>query len=93
MAIAHAAAGRFEESVHWARQSLRLNSGFLVSYLVLAASYAELGRLDEARATVQELLRLNPAFSLAGVKATMSGWDPVFAERSIERLRKAGLPE
>jgi hypothetical protein len=39
------------------------------------------------------LLRLNPAFSLTGLKAFMSGWDPVLAERSIDALRKAGLSE
>jgi adenylate cyclase len=93
MSMAHAAAGRYEESVHWAQESLRFNSGFLVSRMVLAASYANLGRLDEAQATVQALLQVNPASSLTGVKAVMAGWDPAFAERALDGLRKAGLPE
>jgi adenylate cyclase len=93
MSVAHAASGRFEESVHCARQSLQVNSRFLPSYLALAISYANLGRLDEARTTVQELLQLNPEFSLTGVKAMVSGSDPALAERLIDGLRKAGIEE
>jgi adenylate cyclase len=93
VSLAHAAAGRAEESVHCAQKSLQLNSGYPLSYLILAGSYVALGRLDEARETVRELLRLHPGVSLTGVKATMTGWDPAFAERSIDALRKAGLPE
>jgi adenylate cyclase len=93
MSMAHSAAGRFEESIHWAQRSLQLNTGFLPTYLVLASSYATLGRLEEARTAVQELLRLNPAFSLSGFKAVTSAWAPDLAERSIDALRKAGLPE
>jgi TolB-like protein/Tfp pilus assembly protein PilF len=79
MSMAHSVAGRYEESLHWAQQSLQLNTGFMATYLVLAASYATLGRLDEAQTTVHELLRLNPAFSLSGFKAVISGWDPDLA--------------
>jgi adenylate cyclase len=93
MSIAHAVAGRFEESVNWARQAIQFHSAHLGSYAVLAISYVELGRLDEARATVEELLRLNPAYSLAGFRTIMPGWHPAIVERSIESLRKAGLPE
>jgi TolB-like protein/Tfp pilus assembly protein PilF len=93
MSLAHFAAGRFEKAGRWAQRSLELNSEFSHSYVVLAASDAHLGRLNEARGTVQELLRRNPAFSLAGIVANMAGWDPVLAERGIDGLRKAGLPE
>jgi TolB-like protein/Tfp pilus assembly protein PilF len=93
MSLAHSAAGRWEEAVDWAQQSLRLESGFSPLYLVLAVSYSELGRLEEARSTVQELLRLNPTFTLTGLRLFMSGWDSAVAERSVENLRKAGLPE
>ncbi len=91
--MAHAAAGRYEEAVRAAQQSIQLNSGFPPVYLTLAASYVGLGRLQEARSTVRELLRLHPGFSLTGVKAIMTGWDSEFAERSIDALRMAGLPE
>jgi adenylate cyclase len=93
MSLAHAAAERYEESVHWAKRSLQVNSSYPPSYLVLAASHANSGSLDEARATVKQLLQLNPASSMTGFKAIVSGWDPVFAERCIDALRKAGLPE
>ena len=57
---------RYEEAIRWAQQSLQRRPDWPITYLVLAASYAQLDRIDEAQAAVQELLRLNPDFSLAG---------------------------
>jgi TolB-like protein/Tfp pilus assembly protein PilF len=91
--LAHAAAGRDQESVDWAQKSLQVNSSYPLSYLVLAAGHANLGHSEEARATVQALLKMNPASSLTGLKVAMSSWHPAFAGRSIDALRKAGLPE
>jgi tetratricopeptide (TPR) repeat protein len=93
MSLAHIAAEQYEEAIQWGKQSLQVNSRFPLSMLVLAGSYAMLDRLTEARATIEELLRLNPGFSLTGVEAIMSGWNPVLAGRCTDALRKAGLPE
>jgi hypothetical protein len=93
MSMAHASAGRPEESVRFAQQSLQLTSSYPPSYRILAGSYIALGHLEEARSTVEELMRLNPSSSLTGLKVLMSGWNPALAHRSIENLRKAGLPE
>jgi tetratricopeptide (TPR) repeat protein len=93
VALAHSFAERYEEAVEWAQRSLQRNPSWFLSYLVLAASCALLGRVEEARAAVRELLRLNSNFSLAGVKPFLSAAEPASAQRAIDGLRKAGLPE
>jgi tetratricopeptide (TPR) repeat protein len=93
VALAHAFAQRYEEAVEWVQRSLQRNPGWFFSYLVLAASCAFLGRVEDARAAVRELLQLNPDFSLAGVKLFLAAADRPSADRAIDLLRKAGLPE
>ncbi len=60
---------------------------------MLAANYSELGRDDEAQAAVQKVLLLRPELSLATVRLGLAHMDPDLAERSVDALRKAGLPE
>ena len=50
-------------------------------------------RLADALSEFEQALALNPNFSLAGVKLLLSATDPALAKRSIDALRKAGLPE
>jgi tetratricopeptide (TPR) repeat protein len=93
MAMAHFAAGRYEQAVDWASRSLQRKADWPLTLSTLAASYAQLGRLDEARAAVGALRKLSPGFSLAGLEPLLSGADPAFAERAIDGLRMAGLRE
>ncbi len=93
MALAHAAAGRIDESIGWAQRSLQCKSDFPNAYLALAAGYARLGRLDDARAALAESLRLNPDLSLSGLKRGLSYADPAFAAGILDGLRQAGLKE
>ncbi|MGD9040657.1 MAG: tetratricopeptide repeat protein [Desulfobacteraceae bacterium] len=58
----------------------------------LAVVYVELGRLEEARALVAEALKANPDLSLKHLKGPPYK-DPVYLQRLLESLRKAGLPE
>ena len=51
------------------------------------------GRDDEAQAAVQKVLLLVPELSLATVRLSLSSTDPDLAERAVDALRKAGLPE
>ncbi len=95
MSWAHYGAGRYEEAVDWAKQSVRLNPDAVIAYRALAASYAQLGRIDEARAALAEVLRIDPDRTLEKVKRTITdlGFDPDVIEHQIDGLRKAGLPE
>ena len=95
MSWAHYGAGRYEEAVDWAKQSVRLNPDAFIVHRALAASNAQLGRIDEARAALAEVLRLDPNLTLEKVKRQTAavGWDPDVIEPYIAGLRKAGLPE
>jgi tetratricopeptide (TPR) repeat protein len=93
VAIAHFAAGRYEDAVEWARRSLQRKPDYMWPLDTLAASLAHLGRVDEARSVVEESLRSTPDFSIATVRLVMGTADADFLERYIDALRKAGLPE
>jgi adenylate cyclase len=93
VALAHAAAGRFEMAVEWAERSLERKADWYLPYAVLAVSHVALGDIEAARAAVRGLSQLNPDFSLAGMRLQLSGADPEFAERAIDGLRKAGMKE
>jgi TolB-like protein/Tfp pilus assembly protein PilF len=93
IAIAHVAASRYEEALDWAERLRQRKPDFPFTYLVLAGTCAELGRLDEARAAVDEALRRNPHFSLSGLRLALAIADPSLADRILNALREAGLPE
>jgi TolB-like protein/lipopolysaccharide biosynthesis regulator YciM len=57
-----------------------------------AVVYVELGRVEEARALVAEAQKVKPGLSLERFKRPPYK-DPVYSQRLIENLRKAGLPE
>jgi tetratricopeptide (TPR) repeat protein len=93
MAMAHFAAEQYEEAVDWAQRSLEHKADWPLTFTFLAASYAYLDRLDEAHSAVEGLRRLNPDFSLGGLNLLLTAAEPDFAERVLDGLRKAGLPE
>jgi tetratricopeptide (TPR) repeat protein len=90
--------GLHEQAVAWCRRAIEANRNYPLVYFMLAAALARLGRLDEARSAVEAGLALNPAFSVSRARAawTPVSDDPTYlagAERIIEAMRKAGLPE
>jgi adenylate cyclase len=92
---AHWSAGRYEVALDHARQAVRLNPDSDVVQRTLALSYVGLGRLGEARAAIDEALRISPDLTQAVVREQLRrvNADPDLAERWLEGLRKAGLPE
>jgi len=65
----------------------------LLTFLVLAASYAQLGRMDDAQEAVSQVLAINPDFSLSWWREIQNFVRPEDAEHYFGGLRKAGLPE
>ncbi len=62
-------------------------------YTMLAYTYAEMGRIEDARAAAKALLERNPDFTLEQQAKQTPYKDVRELERSIEGLRKAGVPE
>jgi len=90
MSAAFIGLGRFDEAVAAAKKAVRENQTFAIAYLCLTVALAHLGREAETRETVARLLELQPNFHISKWMAHGGRWE---AQRFIDGLRKAGLPE
>jgi tetratricopeptide (TPR) repeat protein len=95
IAVAHFAAGRFEQAIEWADRSLHDQPRLFSSMRVKIAADAHLGRLDEARAELSRLLAIDPKLTIAGYReyARSIVAAPEVLELLVTGLRLAGLPE
>jgi adenylate cyclase len=82
--------GRFDEAIVSGKKALRQNPSYETAYRCLAAAFAHLGRDPEAREAAARLLEFEPAFTIS---AWIARAGQSKANRLIEGLRKAGLPE
>ena len=88
---AHFLAGRYEEAVHYAQESVRRPNAAFHPYVWLAAALGQLGRVDEGRAVLDKLMRIRPDFSPKLYRAMNPCPTEEPHERIVEGLRKAGL--
>jgi adenylate cyclase len=94
-ALAHFAAGRYEDALVWIERQLRDWPNHVVFLKHKAATLALLGRSDEGREVIERLRALVPGLTvsrLRGIEAILFRHAPVFNAR-LEGLRRAGLPE
>ena len=61
--------------------------------VTLACANAQLGRKEEAQKAVSRLVACIPGYSLRAVSKNPMFANPEFAEKLVESLRLAGLPE
>jgi adenylate cyclase len=83
----------FDEALTWGERALREMPNYGSSHRVVIGGLVGLGRLDEARLAASRLMDAFPTFSLSLQKAINPWRDLVFAERYLEALRIAGVPE
>jgi adenylate cyclase len=99
LGVAYRMTGRYEEAITAYKQLLdRSRRGEFSSvgvHLYLADVYAEFGREKEAKYHAAEVLKIRPKFSLESVNkvSTFQYKNPVYLERRLNALRKAGIPE
>ncbi len=93
LAHAHRLLARHDDAIEVYKESISRNPNHIGPHIGLTACYAELGRDGEAKAQAKELLRLSRGFTLAKYAESLTYKDPAHAERSLEALRKAGLPD
>jgi adenylate cyclase len=84
---------RYDEAVPPLRECVSRMRYFRIGHLWLAAALAQLDRMDEARAAAAEVLRIEPGFTIQRWKCTAVYRRPEDAERLLDGIRKAGLPE
>ena len=93
LALAHLAAGRYEQSLHWTEEALRENAG-LPALRVKLSLCGHLGRLGEATECLRRLQEIHPEPTILGFSRDRpKGLAPEIAARVDEGLRKAGVPE
>jgi TolB-like protein len=92
MAIALFSAGRYAESVAWARRAIERRPDYFNARRILVAAAAMNGDLPLAAEALAELRRLAPDFSLARERRDHSNTGDMSA-RVLEGLRRAGVPE
>jgi thioredoxin-like negative regulator of GroEL len=92
-AMAHFAAGRYAEAADWAQRSLRRRPDGSIAPLIFAASLSQLDRLEEARAALGTAYEGRRTPALSAVRRNVEFAAPAVAERFLDGLRRAGLPE
>jgi adenylate cyclase len=84
---------RFEEALQWGEHALREMPGYGSSHRVVIGALVGLNRLEEAKAAASRLMEAFPTYTL-GLQIRINPWrDQAFAERYVEALRVAGIPE
>ena len=91
IAVAHFAARRYQESVNYTTEALRLRPGFQGAQRQRAVSLAHMGRIEEAREALATARRAHPDLSADWIKANVPYQTPELMERYLQGMRKSGL--
>ncbi len=84
---------RYEEALTWGENALREMPNYGSSHRVVISALVGLGRLGEAQAAASLLMEAFPTYTLS-LQIQINPWrDKAFAERYIDALRVAGIPE
>jgi tetratricopeptide (TPR) repeat protein len=93
LGLAYFTAEQFEESSDVLERALDRNPDFIFSTLPLMAAYAQLGRLQEAKAALAKFSNVMGRSSIQGIAPHWPFKNPSDADRFLNGLRKAGVPE
>ncbi|RWL17416.1 MULTISPECIES: adenylate/guanylate cyclase domain-containing protein [Mesorhizobium] len=84
---------RYEEALAWGERALREMPNYGSSHRVVIMALVKLNRPDEAQAAARRLMEAFPTYTLA-LQRQINPWrDKMFAERYVEALGIAGVPE
>lgn len=84
---------RYEDALRWGEEALREMPGYGSSHRVVICALVGLKRLDEARVAASRLMEAFPTYTLS-LQIQINPWrDQAFAQRYVEALRVAGVPE
>lgn len=89
----HYALGNPSQAVELLQTGAEISPAFQRLRVWLAAAYAAAGEPERAAWEIDELLAINPSFTLKSVETTYPFLDPVYRDRFINDLRKAGIVE
>ena len=93
MAVAHYTAGRYDQTLHYTGEVLRLRPGFQGAQRLRCAALAQLGMIEEARQYLEHVRIGQPQLTLQWIREGVPYQTPETMERFIAGMRKAGVPE
>ena len=85
--------GDYEKAIEISKKALHQDPSVFGALVTLACAYAQQGRGKEAKYYVEELLRQVPRYSLQALRKNPMFVDAKLAEKLVESMRLAGLPE
>ena len=92
LALVYFQTGDCKEALAACEKGLKRDPDHLSSRVIMAAVYGSCGREKEARKEAAEVLRINPKFSVESFTKNLPYKNPSDRDRTIQGLRKAGLP-
>jgi TolB-like protein/Flp pilus assembly protein TadD len=92
-ALAAFSAEKYDDAVEWGEKTIEENPRHPGAYRLLAASYAQLGHIEEAKVALEEMLLQMPGMTVAATRKQVPWKRADDAQRYLDGLRKAGLPE
>jgi adenylate cyclase len=92
LALVYFQTGDCKEAIAACEKGLKRQPDNLSSHVIMAAVYGSCGRETEARKEAAEVLRINPKFTVESYTAILPYKNPADKDRTVEGLRKAGLP-
>lgn len=90
-AIAHLAAGQYDEAANAAARCIRENPTYTSGHKLRIIALSLQGRLAQARAAVQPMLALDPEFSVERYRNRFPGSDGPLADPFCSALARAGV--
>ena len=93
LATAYRDNGEVELSIPVAREAASLDPQHADALVTLCSDYVLLGREAEAREIASQIIELDPDFRISSYRKILPYKDAANAERIVEALRSAGLPD
>jgi TolB-like protein len=93
LAVAHYTAGRYDQTLHYTGEVLRLRPGFQGAVRLRCAALAQLGMIEEARKYLEHVRIGQPQLTLQWIRESVPYQTPALMDHFLDGMRKAGVAE
>ncbi len=93
IAVAHYTAGRYDQTLHYTGEVLKLRPGFQGAQRLRCAAFAQLGMIAEARQYLEHVRIGQPQLTLQWIRESVPYQTAETMERFLDGMRKAGVRE
>jgi TolB-like protein len=93
IAVAHYTAGRYDRTLHYSGELLRMRPGFQGGQRLRCAALAQLGRIAEASQFLEQVKVVQPQLTLQWIRESVPYQTAELMDHFLEGMRKAGVRE